>query len=148
MVHVRRSFTVPRPLPAVIDYLADFANAVDWDPGTQECDRTNGSGTPTVGATWHNVSEVRGRSTELEYRLDHRSEDRLTFIGTNKTATSTDDITFRPTPDGTEITYDADIQFHGLARLADPFLRGEFERLGDEITHTMPKAIESAVPLS
>ncbi|MFI9389444.1 SRPBCC family protein [Streptomyces bauhiniae] len=148
MVHVRRSFTVPRPLPAVIDYLADFANAVDWDPGTRECDRTDGSGTPTVGATWHNVSEVRGRSTELEYRLDHRAEDRLTFVGTNKTATTTDDITFRPTPGGTEITYDADIRFHGLARLADPFLHGEFERLGDEITHTMPEAIESAVPPS
>ncbi|MFD6027926.1 SRPBCC family protein [Streptomyces griseoluteus] len=148
MVHVQRSFTVPRPLPAVNAYLADFANAVDWDPGTRECDRTNGAGTPAEGATWHNVSEFRGRSTELEYRLDHRSEDRLTFTGTNKTATSTDDITLRPTPDGTEITYDATIRFHGLARLADPFLRSEFERLGDEITRTMPKAIESAVPLS
>ncbi|MFI8347013.1 SRPBCC family protein [Streptomyces sp. NPDC085596] len=148
MVHVRRSFTVPRPLPAVIDYLADFAHAVDWDPGTQECARTDGTGTPTEGATWHNVSEFRGRRTELDYRLEHRAEDRLTFVGTNSTATSTDNLTFRPAPAGTEITYEADIQFHGLARLADPFLRGEFERLGDEITHTMPEAIESALPLS
>ncbi|MGC4996698.1 MULTISPECIES: SRPBCC family protein [unclassified Streptomyces] len=146
MVHVRRSFTVPRPLPAVIDYLADFTHAVDWDPGTQECARKDGVGIPTEGTTWHNVSEFRGRRTELEYRLDHRGEDRLTFVGTNDTATTTDDITLRPTPEGTEITYDANIQFHGLARLADPFLRGEFERLGDEITHTMPEAIESAVP--
>ncbi|MFD4788770.1 SRPBCC family protein [Streptomyces sp. NPDC058459] len=142
MVHVRRSFTVPRPLPSVVDYLADFSHAVDWDPGTQECTRTTGDGVPT----WHNVSEFRGRRTELDYRLEHRDENRLTFVGTNSTATSTDNLTFRPTPDGTEITYDAEIQFHGLARLADPFLRGEFERLGDQITHTMPDAIRSHVP--
>ncbi|MEU6818090.1 SRPBCC family protein [Streptomyces sp. NPDC046860] len=146
MVHVRRSFTVDRPLPAVNAYLADFAHAVDWDPGTQECARKEGTGAPAAGTTWHNVSEFRGRRTELDYRLDLRTDDRLTFVGSNKTATSTDDITLRATPDGTEITYDADIRFHGLARLADPFLRGEFERLGDEITHSMPEAIRAAVP--
>lgn len=62
VVDVRRSFTVACPLDRVVAYLADFSRAKEWDPGTQECDRTDGpAGAPVVqGATWHNVSEFRG----------------------------------------------------------------------------------------
>ncbi|MFD3450623.1 SRPBCC family protein [Streptomyces sp. NPDC058691] len=146
MVQIHRSFTVSRQLTDVVDYLADFAHVVDWDPGTQECTRTHGRGDPAEGTTWHNVSLFRGRRTQLDYRLERRETGRLTFVGTNKTATSTDDLTFEPTDTGTRITYDATIRFHGAARLADPFLRKEFERLGDEITHTMPNAVHAALP--
>jgi hypothetical protein len=34
---------------------------------------------------------------------------------------------------GTEITYDANLDFHGLVKLAGPFLKGEVEKLGDEM---------------
>ncbi|MFD5814015.1 hypothetical protein [Streptomyces sp. NPDC127038] len=33
------------------------------------------------------------------------------------------------------------IEFHGLARLASPFLRQEFEHLGNEVAHRMPQAV-------
>ncbi|WP_405591441.1 SRPBCC family protein [Streptomyces sp. NBC_01190] len=145
MVDVQRSFLVPRPLPEVVAYLADFSHAVEWDPGTQECDRTD-SGPVAEGSQWHNVSLFRGRRTELTYRLARREEDRLTFVGTNKTATSTDDMTFLAEDDGTRVTYHATVRFHGLARFADPLLRREFERLGDEITRTMPAAVTDALP--
>ncbi|MEU6405795.1 SRPBCC family protein [Streptomyces sp. NPDC046985] len=145
MVHVSRSVTVSQPLPAVRDYLADFAHAVDWDPGTEECTRTDGDGALEEGATWHNVSQFRGRRTELDYRLQRLQDDRLTFVGSNRTATSTDDLTFESTPTGTRITYDATIEFHGLARLADPFLRREFERLGDEVVQSLPDALNAAL---
>lgn len=100
MVHVRRSFTVERPLPAVAAYIADFAHAVDWDPGTRECVRDGDDAEPAVGARWRNVSVFRGRRTELDYRLDRREERRVTFTGTNKTATSTDDFGFEETGRG------------------------------------------------
>lgn len=140
MVDVSRSFTVEYPMAMVVDYLSDFSRAEEWDPGTQECTRID-SGPLAEGATWHNVSEIRGRRTELTYRLDRKEDDRLVFVGTNKTATSTDDLTFRPDGGGTRITYHAIVKFNGLARLADPIMRREFERLGDEVTRTMPEAI-------
>lgn len=95
------------------------------------------AGPVEVGVTWHNVSEFRGRETELKYRLEILEPDHLTFIGRNKTATSTDDLTFSPAGTGTKITYNAQIEFHGLARLASPFLKSEFERLGDETEKQM-----------
>ncbi|GAB6916423.1 SRPBCC family protein [Streptomyces drozdowiczii] len=145
MVHVSRSFTVDRPLPQVVGYLADFGHAVVWDPGTESCKRTTGSGTPSVGDQWHNVSQFRGRRTELDYRLDRLEERRVTFTGTNRTAESTDDFIFEDLGGSTRVTYEATIRFKGLARLADPFLRGEFERLGDEITQTLPAAVHNAI---
>ncbi|MEE4546333.1 SRPBCC family protein [Streptomyces sp. V4-01] len=146
MVHVSRSFTVNRPLPDVVAYLADFGHAVDWDPGTQECVRTAGQGAPVEGARWRNVSVFRGRRTELDYTLDRREERRVTFTGVNKTAHSTDDFVFETSGGGTRVTYSATVRFQGLARLADPFLRKEFERLGDEVTRTLPQAAHTAIP--
>ena len=37
MIEVERTFDVDRPVEVVVDYLKDFANAEEWDPGTQSC---------------------------------------------------------------------------------------------------------------
>jgi carbon monoxide dehydrogenase subunit G len=136
MVSVLRTFTVHKPVPVVVDYLKDFAHTEQWDPGTKTCTRSD-EGPIAVGARWHNVSEFRGRETELDYRLDRLDADHLVFTGNNKTATSTDDLTFSDSGDGTQVTYRATIAFHGLARLADPFLKSGFETLADETVKTM-----------
>ena len=44
---------------------------------------------------------------------------------------------------GSSITYHAQIQFHGLAKLATPFLQSEFEGLGDETAEKITTAINS-----
>ncbi len=141
MVQVQRTFTVAAPLEEVVDYLKDFAHAEAWDPGTKSCRRKDG-GPVVTGSSWHNVSEFRGRETELDYELVRLTADHLTFRGTNKTATSTDDLSFAAEGDRTTITYTASIEFHGLAKLAGPFLRSEFERLGDEVVTTMTRVLE------
>ena len=101
-----------------------------------------GEGPIAVGATWHNVSKIRGKETELEYELTRSEPDRLTFVGRNKTATSTDDIRFAADGNGTRISYDSDVVFNGLAKLADPLMRGEFNRLGDETVEKMTRVLE------
>ncbi|MCS7477494.1 SRPBCC family protein [Umezawaea endophytica] len=146
MVNVERRFTVDKPVGVVAEYLKDFANAEQWDPGTRSCVRTD-SGPVQVGSTWHNVSEFKGKETELDYRLDRMEPNRLVFVGENKTATSTDDLTLTPAGSGTEVTYHAHIVFHGLAKVADPFLKSEFEKLGDEVVESMTKAVEN-LPVS
>lgn len=141
MVSVQRTFEVDQPLEVVVNYLKDFARAEAWDPGTQSCRREGPQGPVDVGTTWHNVSQFRGRQTELEYRLAVLEPSHLTFVGQNKTATSTDDLTFSPSGTGTTITYHAQIEFHGLAKLAGPFLQSEFERLGDQTEQQMTTVI-------
>lgn len=89
------------------------------------------------------MSEFRGRQTELDYEMVHDEPDRVTFIGRNKTATSIDDLRFAADGEGTRITYQATIEFHGLAKLATPFMQRVFEKLGDEVVGQMTKTLES-----
>lgn len=131
MVDVIRTFTVQRSPDEVVAYLSDFSNAVAWDPGTVKCERV-GSGPVQVGSTWKNTSKVLGRETELDYVLTTLQPDHVVLRGTNKTATSTDDITVKPDPAGSKVTYHAHIVFNGIAKLAEPLMQRVFEKLGDE----------------
>lgn len=131
MVHVVRTFTVTTPPQKALDYLADFANATAWDPGTVSCTRTD-SGPVQVGAVWHNTSKILGVETELDYTLEHRDDERIELVGKNKTATAHDIITVRPDGSGSEITYDATVELHGMAKLGAPVMQLEFEKLGNQ----------------
>ncbi|NEB80650.1 polyketide cyclase [Streptomyces sp. SID14478] len=146
-VRVLRSLTVPHRLDEVVTYLSDFTRAEQWDPGTVTCRRTDAEAGPVrEGSTWHNVSTFRGRRTELDYRLQRLHADRLVFVGTNSTATSTDDLTFQAHGASTEIVYRATIEFHPWwAKLAEPVLRRTFEKLGDTVTRTLPRALAEAL---
>lgn len=142
MLEVKRTFVVDQPIDKVVSYLKDFANTEEWDPGTVSTTRI-GTGPVEVGAKWQNVSKFRGRETELEYVMKRDEAARLTFEGNNKTVTATDDLTFRESGDGTEINYHATFDFHGLARLAEPFIKGALEKLGDETQQQMQKTINA-----
>jgi ribonucleotide monophosphatase NagD (HAD superfamily) len=126
----KRVLVVGADLNRVRDYLADFANAEEWDPGTVSCTRV-GDGPVAEGATWHNESKIMGRTTKLDYRLEYLGPERVLLIGENKTAKSIDDIALRTVPSGTEITYVSDVTFNGAAKIADPLTIPLFQRLGD-----------------
>lgn len=143
MTAVTRSFAVTPDPAVVIDYLKDFSNAEQWDPGTEKCTRT-GTGPVTVGATWHNVSKIAGLSTELTYTLDKLTTDTIVLIGQNDTATSTDTITVLPrSGGGSEVTYHADIEMHGAAKLASPAVKLVFEKLGNDTEKQMTDVLNS-----
>ncbi|STQ62230.1 Polyketide cyclase / dehydrase and lipid transport [Gordonia bronchialis] len=144
MVDVTRSFPVQRPIEEVVAYLRDFANAVEWDPGTQSCEPIS-TGAIGVGSRWHNETKLYGISTTLTYELTRDDPDHLVFTGTNKTATSTEDLSFVSLDSGhTEVTYHAHVDFNGAARLADPLAQLGFKRLAPEVAEQMKRAIENA----
>ncbi|KAA0023606.1 SRPBCC family protein [Antrihabitans cavernicola] len=142
MTDVRRTFTVNQSREKVVAFLQDFSNAEAWDPGTVNCARV-GAGPLRVGARWHNVSKFRGRTTELDYELVRSEPGRLTFVGENKTVTSTDDLTFAEVAEGTAIGYHAHFEWHGLVKLAAPFVKGAIEELGDPTVAQMKSVLES-----
>ncbi len=142
MIDIERSFPVNKPVDVVVNYLKDFANAEEWDPGTKSCVQET-AGPVEVGTTWHNVSVIKGRETELTYRLAELEPGHVKLIGENKTATSIDDMTVAATPSGSMITYHAQITFNGLAKLAGPFLQSEFNDLGEKTVEQMTRAINA-----
>lgn len=143
MITVQREIRTPKPMADVVAYLSDFSNAEQWDPGTVTCQRIGG-GPIAVGATFANVSTFRGKQTQLRYELTRLDPDHLVFLGANKTVTSTDDISFAADPTGgTVLTYQATLVFHGLAKLATPFLRKAFEGLGDDTQEQLTRVLGS-----
>src|SRR5271156_5136486 len=122
MPSVSRTFAVTTPPDRVIDYLKDFGNAEDWDPGTQSCTR-DGSGPIEVGATWHNVSKIVGVKTELTYTLNELNNRTLIFVGENDSSTSVDTITVDASGAGSVITYRADLTMKGAAKLLGPAMK-------------------------
>ena len=136
MTTITRTFTVD-PTPAVVvDYLKDFSNAEEWDPGTESCSRLD-SGPVQVGSRWHNVSKIAGVSTELEYELIELEDNKVVFRGKNETAETTDTITVAAHEDGSEITYEAVIEMQGAAKLATPVVKLVFEKIGSDTEDDM-----------
>ncbi|MEP9364625.1 SRPBCC family protein [Nocardioides sp. CN2-186] len=136
MTTVSRTFVVSPPPAVVLDYLQDFSRTEEWDPGTEKCTRID-DGPIHVGSRWHNESKIAGISTELTYELVELTDRRVVFVGTNKTATSTDTITVEPHADGSEVTYEAVIEMNGAAKLAAPFVKLVFEKVGSDTEDTM-----------
>jgi carbon monoxide dehydrogenase subunit G len=140
MTKISRTFKVA-PSPAVVlDYLKDFSHAEAWDPGTESCERLD-SGPVAVGSRWHNTSKIAGVSTELEYELKELTDEKIVFVGTNDTAHSTDTITVLPSGTGSEITYDADIELTGAAKLGTPVVKLVFEKVGSDTEDDMVKVL-------
>jgi carbon monoxide dehydrogenase subunit G len=128
---VSRTFSVDAPPEIVIPYLADFAHAEQWDPGTVRCARID-DGPVAVGASWHNTSKIAGMSTELTYTLEQLTDERIVLVGRNDTATSTETIAIARSATGSSITYTNEVQFNGVSRLAGPLAKIVFEKLGDD----------------
>ncbi|MBA2414329.1 MAG: SRPBCC family protein [Geodermatophilaceae bacterium] len=140
MPTIRRTVVAAKPVDTVFAYLADFANAEEWDAGTLSCRRLSGDG--GVGTTYENVSSFRGRKTTLVYEVMECVEnERLVLRGANKTVTAVDTMTFDPAPDGTRVTYNADFTFKGLAALLTPFLKKPLATLGDEAEKSLAAAL-------
>ncbi|TCN37298.1 carbon monoxide dehydrogenase subunit G [Kribbella orskensis] len=141
MITIERVITVDRPVEAVFGYLADFETTTEWDPGTVRTVRVEGDGGP--GTKYRNTSSFAGRETELEYVVQQLEPGRIFQLrGENKTVTALDTMTFRAAGGGTEVTYRAEFEFKGMTRLAQPLLKGQLKKLGDEAEQGMHDALQ------
>ncbi|MGB5952609.1 MAG: SRPBCC family protein [Ornithinimicrobium sp.] len=143
MVHVTRQFEANAEQAAAIEYLKDFGNATQWDPGSVSNVRID-DGPVGVGSQWHNTSKLLFINTELTYELTDLRENGITFTGTNKTATSVDTIDVLPgtRPGSVRITYDSNVTFNGKAKYGDPFITLIFLKLAGETVDGITRELQ------
>jgi carbon monoxide dehydrogenase subunit G len=131
-VQYRREIDVARPPAETFAYLADFAHAAEWDPGIAEARRLTPPPT-AVGSRFEVIALFRGRRQRFEYVVTAFEEGRRVALrGEGEKARSDDVITVSPQDAGTRVAYEADIRLKGVLRVAEPFLRSTFRRLGDD----------------
>lgn len=136
MPTVSRTLDVTAAPEVVVPYLADFAHAEAWDPGTERCVR-QGAGPVEVGAAWDNTSKIAGISTELVYTLEELTGSRVVLVGRNDTATSTETIEVTPNDGGSTVVYTNELEFHGAAKLAAPIAKLVFEKIGNDLVEQL-----------
>ncbi|WP_371403975.1 SRPBCC family protein [Kribbella sp. NBC_00662] len=140
MIVIEREVPVAADPERVFDYLADFTTTEEWDPGTVRTVLLQGDG--GVGTTYRNTSRFAGRETELIYEVvECIRPDRIVLRGENRTVVAHDTMSFRTEANITRVVYRAEFQLKGLARLAEPFFRKPFDRLGEEAEQGLRDAL-------
>jgi carbon monoxide dehydrogenase subunit G len=129
------------PIEAVFDYVADFANSEEWDPGVETAERLD-EGPVGVGSRYRLGVQLGGRVAPMEYRVtEFDPPRRVVLVGEGSGVSAVDDIRFEPAGTGTRIDYTADIRLGGLLRLAQPFLGGAFANVARKAADGMRRTL-------
>ena len=133
MARYRGTVISTRPAEETFDYMADFANAAQWDPGTADAERLD-DGPVGLGSTFRLGVRVGSRVVPLDYRIvAYDRPRRVVLLGESDTIRSEDTVTVGPAADGGSIlTYEADLRLKGPLALVNPLLPLAFDRIGDK----------------
>ena len=124
-------------------YLADFTTAAEWDPNTVSSELITAD-PYAVGAKYRVVTKFAGREMELTYETVEIDRPNLVrFSSGNSTTDITDTISFVPAPQGSDVTYDANIAPKGLAKVLDPALTLIFKRVGGHAADGLRKFLKA-----
>jgi carbon monoxide dehydrogenase subunit G len=141
MLSAHRTFTTRTAPDSVYAFLADFAHAEEWDPGTVECTRVAGDG--GVGTRYRNVSSFLGRRTTVSYVADELEPPTFVhFRGRNDQFTGHDRIRLEASGAGTQVTYDAEFRFHGASRVAVPVVAAYLPFLANKTVRQMRERLD------
>jgi carbon monoxide dehydrogenase subunit G len=142
MARLNERIETTLPVDEAFAFVADFANAMRWDPGVATSERID-DGPVRVGARFRLGIRRGGRVLPMEYTVTaFEPPRRVVLAGTGSGVVAVDDIRFEATPRGTRIDYMADIRLRGLLRLAQPFAGGSFRRIARDAREGMQRALD------
>ncbi|HEY5108367.1 MAG TPA: SDR family NAD(P)-dependent oxidoreductase [Acidimicrobiales bacterium] len=133
MARYRGTVVSIRSVEETFDYMADFANAAEWDPGTATAERLD-DGPVGLGSRFRLGVRIGSRATPLDYRIvTFEPPHTVVLLGESDSIRSEDTMTVTAAADGRSIlTYDADLSLKGSFALANPVLPLFFDRIGDQ----------------
>jgi len=131
------------PVEEVFNLMADFSNAPEWDANTKSSELQTAD-PYAVGAKYEVVTGFAGRDLTLTYEtLEIERPNRVVLQSGTKIADIKDVMTFKPHGDGTEVTYEANIRPHSVAKVIDPIFSLIFKRVGDRALESMKDALKA-----
>jgi carbon monoxide dehydrogenase subunit G len=130
MTRLSEQIIVHTPVAEAFAYTADFNNLADWDPGIAESTQI-GDDPIGRGTKFDLLVAFGSRRIPMVYTItEFEPHLRVVLVGEGSSLTAIDEITFAEVPQGTAITYTADLQFKGLMRLVAPLLAGTLQGVG------------------
>ncbi len=143
-VRFSEQIVVSRPAADAFQYIAEFENTAEWDPGIAESRKLT-DGPVRVGSQFDVVALFRGKRQRFRYTVTELDDGRrIVLEGVGAKATSVDAITVDSTSDsGSRISYTADIQLKGLRRLAEPLLKPMLAKTGEDALAGLKQKLDS-----
>jgi len=127
MARLLATIDVPGDPKAVFDYLADFSNTAEWDPGVSEAERLD-DGKIGLASRFRVVVSFLGTSSTFTYRITKFERPyRFRIEGSNGLVASEDDVAITPVSGGARITYDAQLRLPFYLWALDPLLQAAFQ---------------------
>lgn len=140
---IEETVAVRRAPGETFDYLSEFANTAEWDPGIAESRKLT-DGPVRVGTEYDVVAVFRGNRQPFRYRVTELEPGRrVALAGESAQATSVDAIEVEPDGSGSRVHYSAEIKLKGLRRVAEPFLRGTLEETGREALAGLKRTLDA-----
>lgn len=128
---VKETVTTSLPIEAAFDYVANFENIAEWDPGVTGV-RKMTDAPAGLGTAYDLDLNYGGSDLAMTYTITEFDAPRLVVLeGDGPRSSAIDWIAFTALDDGTRIDYEADIRLKGLLRLTEPFLGRLFARVGE-----------------
>lgn len=113
----------------LFDYMADFSNAEEWDPGTKSARRLD-EGELGVGSRFELVVEFAGRETPFTYEItEHSPPERVVVEADSEATHLTDTMSTAAAGSASVLTYDARLELKGWRKLTTPVVALLFRRL-------------------
>jgi carbon monoxide dehydrogenase subunit G len=138
MAHYRMRIRTGRPATESFAYLSDLTNFTDWDPGVTSAVQVEGDG-PGMDAAY----DIEASGSVLHYVVDvFDPPHRVRAQGRNRWLTSIDTIAVTEDGTGSVVTYEADLQLHGILRVGDPILALFFRRIGDRAADGLTQELD------
>ena len=143
MTTLREQIETTLPLDATFAYVADFANAEEWDPGVATAQRLD-AGPVGVGTRYRLGVRIGGRVAPMEYRISvFEPPTRVVLVGFGSGVSAVDDIRFEEVETRTRVDYTADITLDGARRLIQPFLGRAFATIGRNAADGMQRTLDA-----
>ena len=141
MARIQESVDTDLPLDQVFDFVANFANIEQWDPGAIRSEQRS-PGPVEVGTVYDVDVHSGGRTIPMTYTVtEYRPKEQVVLVGDASTVHAVDTIEFFETDSGTRVVYTADLSMKGLLRLAEPFLGGKFKEIGTSAAAGLQKRL-------
>ena len=137
-MHFANSVTVQRSPHEVFEYLANFENVPQWNHAIVETRKTS-DGPVGVGATYRQTRSLPSPSEEAFQVTEFARDRRLAIRGDLGPFEGTLTYELESVPEGTKLLNSADLEAHGLLKVAAPLASG---RVGSAVAANLQKLKE------
>lgn len=142
MARSRRVVRSARPVDAVFEFVSDFRHAPLWDPQARAAEKVT-EGPIGIGTRFVLIASVASMRATLPYEIvAYEPPRRVVLEGATRWLRYRDTITFEGEGAGTRIVYDAQLELRSVLRIMHPLMSLLFERIAEEATRGMSRAIE------